>query len=127
MAVVGIGVDLVDIERVSRALTRFGPRFFQRILTASEVERLPSRHDAATLYCAGRFAAKEAGVKALGTGFSQGIAPTDIQVRALSSGQPELLFAGLAATRAELLGVRRVHLSLTHSRMMACAMVVLED
>ena len=126
MALLGIGMDLVELDRVARALARFGPRFAARILTPDEAAALP-RGAAAVRFCAGRFAAKEAGVKALGTGFALGIGPRDLEVCALASGQPCLILHGEAAARARTLGVARVHLSLTHSRSTAGAMVVLED
>ena len=127
VAVLGIGLDLVEIDRIAASLTRFGARFVARVLTRDEAARLPAAPEAAARYCAARFAAKEAGVKALGTGFARGIGPTDLEVRSRATGQPELHFSGAAAARARELGVGRVHLSLTHSRSTAAALVVLED
>ena len=126
----GLGMDLVEIDRIARSLERFGPRFLQKILTPDEERDLSRRtqsDDISPQAVAARFAAKEAAVKALGTGFSQGIGPHHIEVRSLPSGQPEISFHGPAAQRMEALGASRAHLSLPHSRDTAAAVVVLES
>lgn len=123
--ILGLGIDVVEIERIRRSLERFGRRFLDRMLTAGEIRdvggAMPAPHSVA-----GRFAAKEAAVKALGTGFSQGIGPTHMEVRRLSSGRPELIFHGPALLRCREMGVARSHLSLSHDRRTAAAVVVLE-
>lgn len=134
MAVIGIGLDLVELARVERALIRFGTHFLNRILTEDERARVPEESPGAlkqpsarqTAHVAARFAAKEAAVKALGTGFSDGISPRDVEVRSGTSGKPELVFQGKARDRAGQLGVRAVHLTLTHTRDNAAAVVIIE-
>lgn len=121
--IVGIGVDLVDIERVNRIYARFGLRFLERILTRTEQAAAPA---GVAPWLAARFAAKEATVKALGTGFARGIVPAHIEVTKDSLGQPHLLLHGAALRRAEILGVSSSHISLTHERHCALAMVILE-
>ena len=87
---------------------------------------MPESPGARAAFVAGRFAAKEAAVKALGTGFAEGVSMRDVEVLRLPSGRPELRFSGAAARRAEELGVKAVHVSLTHERDVAGAVVVLE-
>lgn len=126
--IVGIGLDMVEIDRIDGSLARFGERFTRRVLTASEnlvAQSLGADRRAA--HVAARFAAKEAGVKALGTGFANGIGPQDIEVANLEGGQPVLCLHGAAATRAAVLGVARSHLTLTHTRTTAAAVVILES
>lgn len=128
MAILGIGLDVTEIERVRRIMERYGARFARHLLAPGE--SLPEGGDPASpgmaAHMAARFAAKEAGVKALGTGFSGGITPPCLEVRTLSSGKPELVLHGRAAETAKALGVRSIHLSLTHSRDNAAAVVILE-
>ncbi|HDQ41709.1 MAG TPA: holo-[acyl-carrier-protein] synthase [Desulfonatronum sp.] len=123
MTIVGIGLDIVELDRIERIWQRFGLAFARRILTHGELRRIPERPAA---YLASRFAAKEAVVKALGTGFSQGVTFQQIEVAALSSNQPALSLHGRASDVARQLGVGAIHLSLTHGRDVAAAMVVLE-
>lgn len=78
-------------------------------------------------HVAARFAAKEAAVKALGTGFAEGIGPRDVAVRSLPSGKPELVLSGAARERARALGAARLHLTLTHTRDNAAAVVIIEQ
>lgn len=129
--IVGLGIDLVEIERIKRTLVRFGKQFTGRILHESESDDLDltdqallSSHMAARI--AARFAAKEAAVKALGTGFTGGIQFRDIRVFSGHSGKPELQFFGPALKRFYVLGSTVSHLSLTHARDSAGAVVVLE-
>lgn len=121
--IVGVGLDVVELERIARLLERFGPAFTHKILTSGEREAMPAH---ATAYVAARFAAKEAAVKALGTGFTQGIGLQHIEVHKEPSGQPVLRLYGPAATRLAALGAARTHLSLTHGRDTAAAVVILE-
>lgn len=122
--ILGLGIDVVELARIGSALERFGTRFLEKILTPEELRNLPSGRSVP--FAAARFAAKEAAVKALGTGFAQGISPQHISLRNLPAGQPTLLFHGPAAARADALGARRVHVSLTHGRDTAAAVVILE-
>lgn len=128
MPIIGIGLDLIELSRIERSLHRFGEHFLRRILTEAEYEMVPSPlHTSRCIaYVAARFAAKEAAVKALGTGFAQGIGPRDISVRNNELGKPELVLKGKARMLAEKQGVRTLHLSLTHTRDNAAAVVILE-
>ncbi len=121
--ILGLGLDVVELSRMQRSWERFGMRLARRLLHPDEeaAMRAPEAR-----FLASRFAAKEAAVKALGTGFAEGITPTDIAVRSLPSGRPELALHGKALERAQSLGVTRMHLSLTHGRETVAAVVVLE-
>ena len=121
--IIGVGLDLVELERIKKSWQRFGESFAKRILRPEELEILPKQPAA---FLGSRFAAKEAAVKALGTGFNQGLTWQDLQVYSLPSGQPRLAFHNQALSLAQDLQVQAVHLSLTHERGMAAAMVVLE-
>jgi holo-[acyl-carrier protein] synthase len=124
--VLGLGSDLIEISRVAASIERFGDRFLRRVFTPGEIAYCRRKRNAAESFAA-RFAAKEAGAKALGTGISHGIAWPEIEVRREPSGRPTLHWSGRAQERAEALGVRRSSLSLTHSRDVAMAVVVVED
>ncbi len=125
--VIGVGTDLIEIRRVQQSMDRFGERFLERIFTAEEIGYCLAKRRNATESFAARFAAKEAGAKALGTGISRGVSWKELAVRRALGSRPTLHLAGRAAELAAAMGVRRVHLSLTHSREMALAVVVLED
>jgi holo-[acyl-carrier protein] synthase len=122
--IVGLGVDVVELERIERIWNRHGTRFSTRILTSAELQALPSASPVA--YLASRFAAKEAAVKALGTGFRGAITFRSIAVYNLPQGQPQLALSGQAAQAARAAGAGRWHISLSHSRHTACAVVILE-
>jgi len=122
--ILGLGLDVAELDRIRAGLTRFGARFTERVLTEAESADMPSA--APEAYVAARFAAKEACAKALGTGFADGVTFRSIEVRNLPGGAPSLLLHGRARERAEGLGVRRAHVSLTHGRDVAAAVVVLE-
>lgn len=124
--ILGLGLDLVSVPRMERSLDRFGHRLLSRVLTGSERAALPAAPGPRAAYVAARFAAKEAAVKALGTGFAAGLGPLDVEVFSLPSGRPELRLYGEAARRAGELGAASVHVSLTHEREMAAAVVILE-
>ncbi|MBM3314633.1 holo-[acyl-carrier-protein] synthase [candidate division WOR-3 bacterium] len=123
MAVLGVGLDLVDVGRLRAAMERHPERFRSRIFTEAETafcERLAGKH----LSYAGRFAAKEAFAKALGTGLRGAVGWRDIQVNDNERSRPTLTVSGRAAA---ILGPRRVHLSITHLPDYAAAVVVIED
>jgi holo-[acyl-carrier protein] synthase len=123
--IVGIGVDMVRTERVWAVLERKGERAYARFFTAAERERCgASRHPPESF--AARFAAKEALYKAMGTGVGIAGAWTEVEVVSAESGAPSIRLSGRAAERAAERGVRRVHLSLTHTGDTAAAFVVLE-
>ena len=124
--ILGSGVDLCEVPRIEEAIARHGRRFLERIFTPNEITYADRKANRAERYAA-RFAAKEAGMKALGTGWRGGIAWRDFEVVNLPSGRPTLHFHGRAAEIAAKLGVRRVALSITHTKEQALAMVILED
>ncbi len=123
--ILGIGTDIVSTTRIERMAESYGDRFLLRVFTRREVEVAEMR---ATLSerLGTRFAAKEAAMKALGTGWRGGVQFTQIEVRKKPTGEPELVFTGAAKRRAEELGVTRVHVSLSHEAEMAMAVVILE-
>jgi holo-[acyl-carrier protein] synthase len=125
--VLGIGTDLIEIERVQASIDRFGERFLARLFTPGEIAYCQRKKKNSTESFAARFAAKEAGAKALGTGISRGISWLEIEVQRKPGDRPTLHLSGRAAELAAALGVRRVQLSLTHSRELAMAVVVIED
>jgi holo-[acyl-carrier protein] synthase len=114
-----VGVDIIEIDRVAATLARFGDRFLQRIYTASEIAYCRGRAP----QLAARFAAKEAVMKALGTG-TRGVGWQEVEVTRKRSGEPGIALHGRAATRAEKLGIDHLALSLSHSRHYAVASVV---
>ena len=124
--IVGTGVDLCDVGRLREAIERHGARFKSRVFTGGEIAYAERRANLYERYAA-RFAAKEAGMKALGTGWRGGIAWCDFEVTNLASGMPTLVFHGKAGEIARKLGVRNISLSLTHTRGQAIAMVILES
>jgi holo-[acyl-carrier protein] synthase len=121
MEIVGIGTDLVDVERMRRVLGRT-PSFVERVFTAGERELADGRRDPAKPLAA-RFAAKEAVMKALGVGLGE-VNLCDIEVVRAESGVPSVHLHGTAADRAEALGVVRISLSMSHSDLVAHAMVI---
>ena len=123
--ILGTGVDLAEVGRIRDAIGRYGDRFIRRIYTEGEIAYVERKANKYERYAA-RFAAKEAGMKAIGTGWHGGITWQDFEVINLPSGRPTLNFHGRAAEVAAKLGVRHVALSLTHTKEQALAMVVLE-
>jgi len=125
--IVGIGTDLVDVARLQSAGTRYGTRFFRRVFTSAEIVYCESRPRKYTHYAA-RFAAKEAAFKALGRGWPHGgLSWTEIEVLPAEGGRPDLHLYGAAEQRAHSLGVRKAHVSLSHTDETALAEVILED
>lgn len=123
--IIGVGVDIVDIGRLRRAMERQGERFIRRVYTEGEQEYCRAHRDPVP-YFAARFAAKEALFKALGTGWSQGITWRDADVQRADSGAPRLALAGRAEEISRNLGTKAVHISLSHSEEAAIALVILE-
>ena len=121
--IIGLGTDITELARIKASYDRFGRRFLQKILTEEEQKNLP---ESPIAYIAGRFAAKEATVKALGTGFRDGLGPLHVEVLRGPAGQPLLHLHGPACQRAEALGMRNAHISISHDRNAAVAVVVLE-
>lgn len=124
--IVGTGVDIVEVPRVKAAMERFGERFVNRIFTADEIRYCRSKNNAVERFAA-RFAAKEAALKAIGTGWRRGVTWHDVEVRREPSGKPTLAFSGKGADFAASLGVKRASLSLSHTTEHAIAQVILED
>ena len=124
--IVGIGIDLAEVPRIRAAIERHGRRFIDRIYTPGEIAYVESKANRFERYAA-RFAAKEAGMKALGTGWRNGIAWRDFEVANLPSGRPTLRLSGKAAEIARKLGVTNIALSITHTAEQAMAMVILES
>jgi holo-[acyl-carrier protein] synthase len=124
MSVIGIGLDLVEVSRIRDLLERHGDRFKERTFTTGEIAYCDKCADPAMHYAA-RFAAKEAGAKALGTGFADGVSWKDIEVMRAENGAPALVFHGGAATLASTKGVTSVLVSLSHTKDTAAAQVVL--
>ena len=123
---IGTGIDIVEIERIASVIERYGTQFLQRVFTAGEIEYCQRKKNGAESFAA-RFAAKEAGAKALGTGIQHGVTWKEMEVRRLHGQRPTLHFSGRAQEIAERMGVKRVSLSLTHSKTTAIASVMLED
>jgi holo-[acyl-carrier protein] synthase len=123
MPIVGHGLDLVEVSRIESMLERHGDRFRTRVFTPGELAHgAGARREGEHL--AARFAAKEATLKALGTGLAGGIAWTDVEIVREASGRPTLVLHGEAARRATHLGIVRWHLSITHAGGTAMASVV---
>jgi len=123
--ILGIGVDIVAIERISRSLAEGDVTLEEQVFTEAERAACADRADRARALAA-RFAAKEAGLKALGTGWAQGLSFQQVEVVDGEGGRPELRLNGAAAERARALGVGHMHVSLSHDLTVAAAVVVLE-
>jgi holo-[acyl-carrier protein] synthase len=123
MAIIGLGFDATDIPRIREAFERYGERFLHRVFTDVEIAYCTRQRDPVPSL-AGRFAAKEAAMKALGTGHSRGVLWQDIEVFR-QHGPPQLRLSGGAARRFEALAARRSLLTITHSETLAMAQVLL--
>ena len=121
----GTGIDIIEIDRIAQSIDRFGRRFLDRIFTPGEIAYCSRKKNSAESYAA-RFAAKEAGAKALGTGIQHGVTWKELEVRREPGRRPTLHFSGRAGQLAERMGVRHIALSLTHSTTVAMAAVHLE-
>jgi len=124
MAVLGIGLDIVELDRIERIHARHGDAFIRKICRQGEVQ--PRVGKALIQHLGGLFAAKEAGLKALGTGWAEGLGLSQIEVARRPSGAPFLRLHRAAADRAEALGVTQTHLTISHERHYAVAFVILE-
>ena len=123
--IVGTGVDLAEVPRIRASIERFGAKFVDRIYTAAEIAYVERKANRFERY-AGRFAAKEAGMKAIGTGWKRGVRWQDFEVSNLPSGRPTLRLHGEAARIAESMGVKTISLSITHTAELGMAHVILE-
>jgi holo-[acyl-carrier protein] synthase len=123
MEIIGLGLDATEIHRIAEAIERYGERFIRRVFTEGEIAYCRRKREAAASFAA-RFAAKEAAMKALGTGWARGVHWTGIEV-VRRSGPPQLRFHGGAAERFAAMGASGSLLTLTHSRDLAIAHVML--
>jgi holo-[acyl-carrier protein] synthase len=123
--ILGTGVDLAEVSRIRAAIERHGGRFIERIYTSPEIAYVERKANRFERYAA-RFAAKEAGMKAIGTGWKRGVTWRDFEVVNLPSGRPTLRLHGVASEIAQQLGVRQIWLSLTHTAELGMAHVILE-
>ena len=124
--IMGIGVDLCEVERIEAAIARHGERFLTRIYTPAERAYCESKLNRMERF-AGRFAAKEAAMKALGTGWRRGVGWREFEVARAESGQPVIVLHGVARAIADKAGVKRALVSITHVKSMAMAEVVMES
>jgi holo-[acyl-carrier protein] synthase len=123
--IVGTGIDIVEVPRVAAVLDRYGLKFLQRIFTADEIRYCDSKANRVERYAA-RFAAKEAAMKAIGTGWRHGVRWKDFEIKRLPGSRPTLQLHGRAAEIAVQLGMSRASLSLSHTAGQAVAQVILE-
>ena len=124
--IIGMGVDIAEVQRIQAAIERHGEPFLRRLYTEKErsyCEQFKNKYER----YAGRFAAKEAAMKALGTGWRRGVRWVDLEVVRESSGRPTLALAGEAAKIAARLGVQHIALSITHTETQALAQVIFES
>jgi holo-[acyl-carrier protein] synthase len=124
--IVGTGIDIAEVPRIRQSIERFGERFLHRIFTAGEIRYCDSKANRFERYAA-RFAAKEAAMKALGTGWNHGVRWVDCEVTRLPGGRPTIAFHGKAGEFAAKLGVKNAALSITHTTEQAIAQVILEN
>jgi holo-[acyl-carrier protein] synthase len=123
--IVGLGVDIAEVARVRAAIERRGEAFLQRVFTPAEIAYCEGFKNRFERY-AGRFAAKEAAMKALGTGWRAGVRWVDLEIVREASGRPTLAISGEARKIAKRLGVKRIVLSITHTETQALAQVIFE-
>ena len=124
--IVGTGIDIAEVPRVAASIERFGRRFLERVFTPEEIRYCESKANKTERY-AGRFAAKAAAMKAIGTGWSRGVTWKDVEVQRVPGQRPTMAFHGKAAEFFRQLGASRAHLSITHTQESAMAQVILES
>ncbi len=122
--IIGLGIDITELDRIESSLEKFGEHFLQTFLTDEEIKFVPEKN--AVPHLAARFAAKEAAVKALGTGFAHDITFKSVEIFNLASGGPFLTFNGKGLEKADEMGVKNIMISITHGRDTAAAVVILE-
>lgn len=123
MKILGIGTDIIECLRIAQMVERHGELFIERVYTPHEIGYCSSRK-AATQHYAGRWAAKEAVLKAIGTGWVRGITWRDVEVRSDQGGKPSISLSGGAADAAQRLGIEEVQISISHCRTHAIAYAV---
>src|ERR1700739_968459 len=124
--IVGTGIDIAEVPRIAESIKRFGERFIRRVFTEGEIRYCDSKANRFERYAA-RFAAKEAAMKALGTGWNHGIRWRDCEVVRMPGGRPTIAFHGKAAEFAAKLGMKNAALSISHTVDQAIAQVILES
>ena len=124
--IVGLGVDITEVDRIEAAIARHGRPFLQRLFTPSEIAYCEKHRHSGERF-AGRFAAKEAAMKALGTGWTQGVRWLDIEVVREPSGKPTLKLFGATRSIADRLGVKHIAVTITHDGNTALAQVIFES
>ena len=124
--IVGTGIDIAEVPRIRKSIERFGDRFLQRIFTPGEIRYCESKANRVERYAA-RFAAKEAAMKALGTGWNHGVRWQDCEVARMAGQRPTIVFHGRAGEFAAKLGVKNAALSISHTAEQAIAQVILES
>lgn len=124
--VLGIGIDMEDVDRIRLVIERHGQRFLNKVYTPREIAYVDDTANRYERYAA-RFAAKEAAMKALGSGWNQGVQWKDLEIFNSPEGCPSLRLAGGALSRAMQMGYRRAHVSMSHTRSTAIAQVIIED
>jgi len=124
--IVGTGIDIAEVPRIAESIERFGERFLRRVFTEEEIRYCDSKANRVERYAA-RFAAKEAAMKALGTGWNRGVRWRDIEVHRQPGSRPTIKFHGVAADFAAKLDTRNIALSISHTPELAIANVILES
>jgi holo-[acyl-carrier protein] synthase len=124
--IVGTGIDIAEVERIASSIERFGRRFLERVFTPDEIRYCESKANKAERY-AGRFAAKEAAMKAIGTGWNRGVTWQDVEVQRAPGSRPVIAFHGKGREFFDKLGAVRAHLSISHTKDSAMAQVILES
>jgi holo-[acyl-carrier protein] synthase len=124
--IVGTGIDITEVPRIGQSIARFGERFLRRIYTQGEIRYCDAKANRVERYAA-RFAAKEAAMKALGTGWSRGVRWRDCEVARQPGGRPTIIFHARAGEIAAKLGVKNASLSISHTADQAIAQVILEN
>jgi holo-[acyl-carrier protein] synthase len=124
--IVGTGIDIAEVDRIANSIERFGRRFLERVFTPDEIRYCESKANKAERY-AGRFAAKEAAMKAIGTGWNHGVGWRDVEVLRSPGSRPTMVFHNKAGEFFRKLGAVRAHLSITHTKETAMAQVILES
>ena len=121
----GIGIDLVENDRLAKIIAKWGSKFLQRVFSAGEINYC-EKHAQASINYGARFAAKESFLKALGIGLGMGVKLKEIEVVHDKNGKPDLFLQGEAKVQIEKRNIEKIHLSLTHTRSYATAIVLLE-
>lgn len=123
--IVGTGIDIAEVDRIAETIDRFGRRFLNRVFTPTEIRYCDSKANRVERFAA-RFAAKEAAMKALGTGWNFGVTWRSVEVLRVPGRRPTMAFHGRAGEFFRKLGATRAHLSITHTKELAMAQVILE-